>query len=79
MSTFKAVWPVVTFVILYTGLIFGGFNWMLSAKIDPINEKLGNHITDTNKKIDRLSEKVDRLSERFDKLYHHLLKEKDKK
>ncbi len=69
---YKDIWPVVTLLIIYTGLIFTGFNWMLSAKIDPINEKLDNHITDTNKKIDR-------LSERFDKLYHHLLKEKENK
>ena len=37
-----------------------------------IRRDLSNHITDTNQKIDR-------LSDRFDKLYHHLLKEKDKK
>ena len=62
----------VGFVVLYTGFIFAGFNWMLNAKIDPIENLLTNHITDTNKKIDR-------LSERFDRLYEMLLKEKSQK
>ena len=33
----------------------------LDAKIAPINEKLGNHITDTDKKIDKLEFKIDQL------------------
>lgn len=62
----------VTLVVLYTGFIFAGFHWMLTAKIDPIEKLLTNHITDTNKKIEK-------LSERFDDLYKFLLEEKKKK
>ncbi len=50
----------------------------INAKIESIQETLNNHITDTNKKIDRLSDRFDRLSVRFDKLYEILLKDKEK-
>ena len=88
---------VCSFFVLYTGLLFGGFSWMLKAqlkahtdpikaqielinnkieltnnKIDLINNKLDNHITDTNKKIDK-------LSDRFNDLYQFLLEEKKRK
>ena len=78
-----SLWPAVTVLILYTGLLFGAFSWMLKAQIQPIKEILTNHITDTNKKIDRLSDRFDKLSDRIDKqndqfnrLYEFLLKEK---
>ena len=68
MSKLKDVWPLVTCIILYTGFIFGGFNWMLNSKIElvnaqikPINEKLGNHITETDKKIDSLIKDVQEI------------------
>ena len=55
----------------------------LKAEIAPIKVALDNHITDTNKKIDRLSDRIDKLSDRFDRqndqfsrLYELLLKEK---
>ena len=67
------------FFVLYTGLLFGGFSWMLKAQIDPLKELLTNHITDTNKKIDRLSDRFDTLSDRFDRLYEILLEEKEQK
>ena len=44
----------------------------IKAEIAPVKSALENHITDTNKKIDR-------LSDRFDRLYEMLLKDKDKK
>ena len=34
---------------------------LLEAKLEPINEKLGNHITDTDKKIDEINQKLDQL------------------
>ena len=74
-----SLWPAVTVLILYTGLLFGAFSWMLNAQIQPIKEILTNHITDTNKKIDQLSEQFSQLSERFDRLYELLLKEKQNK
>ena len=75
MSKLKDVWPLVTCILLYTGFIFGGFNWMLNSKIElvnaqielvnaqikPINEKLGNHITETDKKIDSLIKDVQEI------------------
>ena len=48
----------------------------LGNEIKHINKKLDNHITDTHKKIDRLSDRFDRLSDRFDNLYDHLIKNK---
>ena len=44
----------------------------IKAEITTIKSALTNHITDTNKKIDRLSDS-------FDRLYEMLLKDKDKK
>ena len=74
----KSVWPVVTLVVVYTGFIFGGFSWMLKAQITPIKELLNNHISDTNKKIDKLSDRVDKLSDRFDKQSDRFDKQSDR-
>ena len=41
-----------------------------------ITALLTNHITDTNRKIDKLSDRIDDLSGRFDRLYELLLKDK---
>ncbi len=71
-----SLWPAVTFLVLYTSLLFAGFSWMLKAEIGPIKEILTNHITDTNKKIEDNSKKIDRLSDRFDRLYEFLIKQK---
>ena len=38
----------------------------ISKDISQIQVNLGNHIGDTNKKIDRLSNRFDRLSDRID-------------
>ena len=51
---------------------------LLKAQITPIKELLDNRITDTNKKIDNLSDRVDKLSNRFDRLYEILIKDKTK-
>ena len=48
----------------------------VKAQIEPINKKLDNHITETNKKIDLLSNRFENLSNRFDRLYELLLKDK---
>ena len=44
----------------------------IKAEITTIKSALTNHITDTNKKIEN-------LTDRFDRLYEFLLKDKDKK
>ena len=58
---------MATVLILYTGLLFGAFSWMLKAQIQPIKEILTNHITDTNKKIDDIktdtNKRLDHLRE----------------
>ena len=55
----------------------------IAKDIKSIDEKLGNHIGDTNKKIEsldnNLSKRIDTLSDRFDRLYEILLQEKTKK
>ena len=48
----------------------------LKAEIAPIKVALENHITDTNKKIEHLTNRTDSLSDRFDRLYEFLLKDK---
>ena len=65
MEYLESIWPAVTFLVLYTGFIFAGFNWMLKAQtkqinvqIEPIKELLTNHITDTDKKIDAVRAEV---------------------
>ena len=85
---------LVTSLLLYTGLLFGGWAWMLrnqtkqikaeiKAETKPIKQALDNHVTDTNKKIehltnriDKLSDRFDKLSDRFDRLYEILLNKK---
>ena len=51
----------------------------LRAEIAPIKAALDNHITDTNKKIDRLSDRIDKQNDQFNRLYELLLKEKQNK
>ncbi len=59
----------------------------MSKDIGRIDQKLDNHITDTNKKIDslkndmntkieKLSDRFEKLSDRFDRLYEILIKDK---
>ena len=50
----------VTWIVL-VGVIYLGF------KVHQIDHKLGNHITDTNKKIEKLSDRFDKMSDRFDR------------
>ena len=49
----------------------------LKAEIAPIKIALENHITDTNKKIDRLTDRIDKQGEQFNRLYELLLKDKN--
>ena len=51
---------------------------ILSKDIMRIDQKLDNHITDTNKKIETLSGRIDKLADRFDRLYEILIKDKKK-
>ena len=67
-------------LILIGAVIFLMFQIAGLAKdIKSIDEKLGNHIGDTNKKIDNLSNRIDTLSDRFDRLYEILLQDRTKK
>ena len=52
--------PVLWIVLV--GVLYLGF------KVHQIDYKLGNHITDTNKKIETLSGRIDKLADRFDKM-----------
>ena len=60
LAEFKEFIPlgVLVFFVLYTGAILGAISWMLNAKLNPIEKLLSNHITDTNKKIDKLNETI---------------------
>ena len=55
----------------------------MAKDMSQINHKLDNHITDTNKKIEKLSDRFDKMSDRFDRqndqfvrLYEILIKDK---
>ncbi len=54
------------------------FQAIMSRDIKHINEKLGNHITDTNKKIDGLGDHIDKQSDRIDKLSDRLDRQGDR-
>ena len=49
----------------------------LCFKMHQIDHKLGNHITDTNKKIETLSGRIDKLADRFDKMSDRLDRQSD--
>ncbi len=46
----KNVVLVITLFILHTGFVFGGFSWMLSAKMDPLAHR-----------IDRIEKQMDHI------------------
>ena len=52
---------------------------LMSRDIKQIQKDLRNHITETNKKIEHLTNRFDKISDRFDRLYEILLKEKQNK
>ena len=58
ITEIKEIIPFAIFLVIYTGTIFAGLSWMLNSKLNPIKEALTNHITDTNKKIDRLADNI---------------------
>ena len=61
-------------------IVYMAFSILSMKKdIEGIKEKFGNHITDTDNKIDDLSSDVKYLRSRFDNLYDILLKEKIEK
>ena len=86
----QSLWPFATFLVIYTSFLLGCMAWMLHAQISPIKEllvkneqatqridhKLGNHITETNRKIEVLSGRIDKLADRFDSLNQVLLENK---
>ena len=84
METIGGLISVVDKKVPVTWILLVLFVFMLlnqnamSKDISQINHKLGNHITDTNKKIDNLSDRIDDLSGRFDRLYEILIKDKIK-
>ena len=60
--------PVLTFFVLYTGLLFGAIHWMLKAQISPIKELLTNHITETNHRITETNQKITETNNKIDTL-----------
>ena len=59
-------------LIGYTAFLFALFAYILDLKLDkklaPINKKLDNHITDTNKKIEKLSNHITDTNKKIEKL-----------
>ena len=90
MSFFKVLGVLATFLtvaILWQNFMFSRFDKRLDDKIKPIETALNNHLSDTNKKIEKLDQKIDtldkkiddrfdKLNGRFDNLYNILLKDK---
>ena len=52
---------------------------LINNQLQRISDLLSNHITDTNKKIEQLSDRVDKLSDRFDRLYELLIQDRKQK
>ena len=63
--------PIAWILLIFMILMFMEIRGM-AKDISHINKILSNHITDTNQKIDR-------LTDRFDSLYELLLKDKEQK
>ena len=61
----KETIALISFLVFYTSVLFGGFSWMLKSQIQPIKEILTNHITDTNKKIDDLKTETNKKLDHF--------------
>ena len=71
----KEVWATATFLVLYTGFIFAGFNWMLSAKIKaeiaPVKAEITTvkaEITTVKAEITTVKENQVRLEKRMDRM-----------
>ena len=58
MEDFNNLWPAGLFLITYTGLIFGGFNWMLKNQTKQINIKFDQ----IDAKFDQVNEKIEQTS-----------------
>ena len=68
----KELLATATFVTLYTGFIFTGFSWMLSAKIKaeiaPIKAEIKAEITPIKLEITLIKENQARLETRMDRM-----------
>ena len=64
----KEVWATATFLVLYTGFIFAGFNWMLSAKIKAEIAPVKAEITTVKAEITTVKENQIRLEKRMDRM-----------
>ena len=76
---------IVSYVVGILAVFFGGIAWMIHVQISPVKksvndvkELLTNHITDTNKKIDKLSDRFDRQNDQFVRLYEILIRKENK-
>ena len=65
--TFTEIISILVLFFTFFGVQIQVFKMLLEAKLVPINEKLTNHITDTDKKIDLLDKKINDLSKIVDK------------
>ena len=61
----KEVWATATFLVLYTGFIFAGFNWMLSTKIKAEIAPIKAEITTVKENQIRLEKRMDRMEARI--------------
>ena len=69
--------PIAWIVLIFLVLLFIETRG-IRKELEHVNKTLNNHITDTNKRIDRLSDRLDKQSEQFARLYELLLKEHKK-
>ena len=54
----KEVWATATFLVLYTGFIFAGFNWMLSTKIKAEIAPVKENQIRLEKRMDRMEARI---------------------
>ena len=62
----KEVLATVTFLVLYTGFIFAGFNWMLTAKMKAEIAPVKAEITTVKAEITTIKENQVRLEKRME-------------
>ncbi len=58
----KETLATATFLVFYTGFIFAGFGWMLTAKISPLETRMDRIET----RIDRIETRMDRMETRME-------------
>ena len=64
----KELLATASFLVFYTGFIFTGFNWMLSARIKAEVAPVKAEITLVKENQARMEKRIDRMATRMDRM-----------